>query len=136
MFREPTESWPDRPAVEALIAGPDRTILVVVEDTAIAGFITLLVCRRPQTPIRPSRTYVEIDNMAVDPSKRGRGIGRALMDAATGWTSQEGVQRLELNVYEFNEAALRLYQSAGFVTVFRRLSREIDRADAVPSLRA
>jgi diamine N-acetyltransferase len=127
MFREPSESWPDHATVEALIAGPDSTILVVEEDTAVAGFITLLMCRRPQTPIRPSRTYVEVDNMAVDPSKRRRGIGRVLMDAATVWATQHGASRLELNVYEFNEAASRLYGSTGFVTVSRRLSREIPR---------
>jgi hypothetical protein len=38
---------------------------------------------------------------------------------------QRGVQSLELNAYAFNEAAARLYEAAGFVTVFRRLGRDI-----------
>ena len=123
IFREPDEVWPNRSAVEALILGPDSTILVAETNNEIVGFVALLVRQVRRTPIRRERCYVEIDNMAVDPRYRRRGIGRALVRAAEVWAAQRGITVLQLNVYEFNDAAARLYEAEGFETVYRGMAR-------------
>ena len=77
------------------------------------------------TSFKVARRYVEIDNMAVKQSAQRQGVGRALIDAAVDWARGRGVTRLELNVYEFNEAAAALYRGAGFSTQNRRMTRQI-----------
>lgn len=55
--------------------------------------------------------------MYVRPAHRGRGLGRELLSAAIEFArSLPGVTHLHLSVSETAPAALRLYQSMGFVT--------------------
>lgn len=61
---------------------------------------------------RPSRAHVV--SMWVDPSARGRGVGRSLLEAAVAWARETGRDDVELWVAETNEPAIRLYRSMGF----------------------
>jgi L-phenylalanine/L-methionine N-acetyltransferase len=64
----------------------------------------------------PRRRHVGSIGMAVRDDRQGRGVGTALMRAgielADGWLNY---QRLELNAYTDNLAALALYRKFGFV---------------------
>jgi len=53
-------------------------------------------------------------SLVVDPSWRGRGIGRAFLAAALGALSASGVRDVVLQVLETNDVACRLYASMGF----------------------
>jgi len=52
--------------------------------------------------------------MMIRPSWRGRGGGRALLQAAVRHARMYGAHKLELEVWPDNERAIRLYKSAGF----------------------
>jgi len=52
--------------------------------------------------------------MMVKPEAQGRGIGRALLEAAVGEARAAGIELLTLSVTESNAGALALYESAGF----------------------
>jgi ribosomal protein S18 acetylase RimI-like enzyme len=45
---------------------------------------------------------------------RRQGVGSALMRAAVEWARAAGVRKLELHVFPWNEAAIKLYESFGF----------------------
>lgn len=62
----------------------------------------------------------EIHNIAVDPDQRGRGIGKALLDALIGLGRREGIASFTLEVRPSNAAALRLYAGLGFQECGRR----------------
>jgi ribosomal protein S18 acetylase RimI-like enzyme len=65
--------------------------------------------------------------MGVLPAHRGRGIGRRLLDHTLARAREIGLERVELEVYASNTEALRLYESAGFVTEgVKRGARRID----------
>lgn len=125
LFQTPPDSWPDIEIVETLIAGPDSAIYVAESEGVVVGFVTPLLMRRPETPIRPARTFVEIDNMAVNPAHQRRGIGRALMAAAKDWAKDHGAKSIDLNVYAFNDPASRLYEMSGFTPMLHRLTKDI-----------
>jgi len=57
---------------------------------------------------------VHINNLAVRPDDRQRGIGRALLRAALAEAATLGGRRATLEVRESNTAALRLYGGFGF----------------------
>jgi len=56
-----------------------------------------------------------IGAMWVDPSLRGHGVGARLFDTVFAFLKKRGCARIELSVTETNAAAIKLYQSRGFV---------------------
>ena len=53
----------------------------------------------------------------IDPSRRGRGLGRAMVRQALRVGFDElGLERVHLGVFDFNTDAIRCYQAEGFVT--------------------
>ncbi|MFF4648913.1 GNAT family N-acetyltransferase [Streptomyces sp. NPDC001380] len=89
--------------------GPDQ-YQVAVLDGRIAGYVRVV----PPTPL-PSNAHVrQIQGLAVDPGLRGRGIGRALVDAAGVRARAEGARRLTLRVLGRNAPARALYERCGF----------------------
>jgi ribosomal protein S18 acetylase RimI-like enzyme len=86
-------------------------VLVAVVDDEVAGYVQL----GPATPVDSNRHVLMIRGLAVDPARRGRGIGRRLVDAAVREAAARGARRLTLRVLEPNAAARALYEAAGFV---------------------
>lgn len=87
-----------------LTAGQGGFALMVEEDDAALGFI---LCRTVGEE-------AEILTLAVDPAARRRGLGRALVDAASGAAQMAGARTLFLEVAHDNAPALALYEAAGF----------------------
>jgi ribosomal protein S18 acetylase RimI-like enzyme len=64
--------------------------------------------------------------LAVAPLARGRGYGRAMMDACERWLADRGVPKLNLMVRTSNDAVLGFYEALGYgrdevVVMSRRL---------------
>lgn len=59
-------------------------------------------------------------NVAVHPSERRRGLGRAMMGRLLQVCESESLQYITLEVRVSNEAAIRLYQAHGFCRIGRR----------------
>jgi [ribosomal protein S18]-alanine N-acetyltransferase len=62
----------------------------------------------------------ELETIAVAPEQQRRGVGRELLKSLAETLRPRGVRSLLLEVRASNEAALRLYQQAGFLTAGRR----------------
>jgi ribosomal protein S18 acetylase RimI-like enzyme len=52
--------------------------------------------------------------VAVAPDRRGRKIGRALVEAAEHWLLQRGVRKAQLMVRETNDSVAAFYQRLGY----------------------
>jgi ribosomal protein S18 acetylase RimI-like enzyme len=110
--------------IEELIAGPGTTILVAAAGERVLGqvgveIVTIAADRMPFVP----RRYGLVNDLMVTADAQRRGIGSALMAAAERWSIGEGVDAVELTVWEFNQNALRLYERLGYATQTRRLRR-------------
>ncbi len=66
----------------------------------------------------PGSFYINM--LACYPAYRNRSIGSALMGLADGLAAAAGCSVISLQVFEQNEAALRLYRRLGFVEAARR----------------
>ncbi|HUK44753.1 MAG TPA: GNAT family N-acetyltransferase [Gaiellaceae bacterium] len=86
-------------------------VLVAIEDGEVAGYVRLGRASR----FSSSDHVLTVNGIAVDPGRQGRGVGRALIDAAIAEARRRGARRLTLRVFSPNEPARRLYESAGFV---------------------
>jgi ribosomal protein S18 acetylase RimI-like enzyme len=93
-------------------AGGEDVVFGAFDD---GGALVGLVALGRQKGLKTShRAYVW--GMYVAPEARGRGVGRALMDALIAHArTLPGLERLTLGVEATNEAARALYHSLGFV---------------------
>ncbi|BBK38107.1 N-acetyltransferase [Allostella sp. ATCC 35155] len=59
------------------------------------------------------RPTLVVNNLFVDESVRGAGLGRRLMAAAAGFARGRGIERMELHVVDWNPAR-QFYEAMGF----------------------
>lgn len=93
------------------LAASDQFNLFVAEDEngTIAGMLTLTCC--PTL----SRSKWWIEDVIVDPSYRGQGVGRALVQAAVAYVKEtDASPTLYLTSNPSRVSARRLYVSEGF----------------------
>ena len=64
-------------------------------------------------------------DIQIDPPHRGRGHGRALMEAAERQALEFGCTSLGLNVFGGNEIAIKLYESLGYSTTSLQMSKQL-----------
>jgi GNAT superfamily N-acetyltransferase len=104
-------------------AGPRdglRALFALAEDSAseLDGYIDegrVLVAIDGDRVVGHLQTIgAEVKNMAVLESEQGRGIGRALMEAAIAAAREEGHARLEVATAAADIGNLRFYQRLGF----------------------
>ncbi|MCG6493245.1 GNAT family N-acetyltransferase [Kitasatospora sp. A2-31] len=89
---------------------PDQ-FLIARLDGRLVGYIRVV----PPTPLASNRHVRQIQGLAVGAEARGRGIGRALVEAACAAAEADGARRITLRVLGHNAPARRLYESCGFV---------------------
>ena len=93
----------------ALLQDPASTLIVARnENDKIVGALTLAVYRVP-TGIRSV-----IEDVIVDSSARGQGIGEALMKRAIDVARETGARNISLTSNPIREAANKLYLRVGF----------------------
>jgi ribosomal protein S18 acetylase RimI-like enzyme len=91
-----------------LIAQPGTSLLVAREGTEILGLLTLLVFRIP------TGLKARIEDVVVEESARGKGVGEALTREAIRLAGEAAVGHVELSSNPSREAANRLYRRLGF----------------------
>lgn len=68
-----------------------------------------------RSPYATRRVLAEVDRVVVAPAARGRGIGRAVVEAIVADAAEQGIEVLFLEVRGNNHGGIALYESCGFV---------------------
>jgi GNAT superfamily N-acetyltransferase len=102
---------------EILSSGTSRFIISELENNEIAGMLTLVSYKLP------TGTKFWIEDVVVDESSRGKGIGKALVLFALDTARSMGAKNVDLTSRPFRTTAHKLYLDLGFViretSVFR-----------------
>jgi ribosomal protein S18 acetylase RimI-like enzyme len=102
---ELTRPWNDPHAdIERKLADSPALLLVGEEEGSVIGSV--------MAGYDGHRGW--INYLAVHPSRRGSGFGRALMDAAEERLLALGCPKINLQVREDNEAACAFYEAIGY----------------------
>lgn len=93
----------------ALVRDSASTLIIArSEENKIIGALTLIVYRVP------TGTRSIIEDVIVDKSARGQGVGEALMKRAIELARKKGAGNISLTSNAMREAANRLYLRMGF----------------------
>jgi ribosomal protein S18 acetylase RimI-like enzyme len=104
------------------VFGRRHDILIAEEAGDRAGFL-LLLYDIPDEVTLTEQAFVAYT--AVEPFARGRGIGRALIDAVDAYARAAGMRYVSLMVTEDNTPARTLYDHAGFATERRMMTKTL-----------
>jgi ribosomal protein S18 acetylase RimI-like enzyme len=100
---------PTASELQQMIDSPASDVLVATLDGSIVGTLTLVVFRIP-TGVR-----AWIEDVVVDDSARGHGVGDLLNRSALDVARSKGAKTVDLTSRPSREAANRLYQRIGFM---------------------
>jgi diamine N-acetyltransferase len=99
------------------ISQDNATIFIAEDGGQPIGLIYALVHHRPESPFSHARHYILVDQMSVNPEYYGTGVADMLMQAVKDLGKKHDVQRIILDVWDFNGRAKRFYEKQGFTTL-------------------
>ena len=99
---------PNEDRVRALIDDPAVTLLLAKDGDEVVGTAAVVVY------MIPFWIKARIEDVVVDQSSRGKGVGEALVNACVDVARKRGAQVVELQSAKHREAANRLYRRVGF----------------------
>lgn len=106
----------------AFVFTQSHVILIADAGGKARGFLLLLDAMPDEVTLAP-QAFVAY--MAVEPEERRRGIATALLARAEEIARERKLPALAMMVTQENEAALRVYERAGFVTERRLLCKPL-----------
>ncbi len=109
-------SWAARRATYAeMLRGDGSFLLAVRQEAAWLGYAAVRLHPGPDDTFPVGERWAEVWSVAVDPERRGEGIGSQLLDAVDDRLAALGVTAVSIAAMVENAGALRLYERRGFV---------------------
>ena len=100
---------------------------VYVEDNKICGLLMATKKSNRAIPISKQRTTYFIEDIVVDNNYRRKGIGKKLYYFLKEQASKENIDAIELNVWAFNESAIKFYESLGMSVKNMKLEQVLNK---------
>lgn len=101
-----------RQGLAMLLAGQTARVLVAEEKGGVIGMATgqITISTAEGGPA------LLVEDVVVDASWRGRGVGPLLLESLAGWAGERGITRLQLLADRNNLSALEFYRANGWQT--------------------
>ena len=99
--------------VIAMLDSSATPIFVAAEGEKVLGYGFCFVKTYENDPVMTDRTELYIDDLCVDENCRGQGVGSAVYQAICRFAKEQGFYNITLNVWSFNESAMRFYEKCG-----------------------
>jgi GNAT superfamily N-acetyltransferase len=107
----------------AELADPDAVALLYEQSGRALGLCMARIEHAP--PILREIVRAEIGELFVREEARGRGVGRALVDAALAWVRARGVEGVVVRVFESNANGRAFWRALGFGALMDVLERRL-----------
>lgn len=105
---------------------PEVQVWIANIDEAAVGYAVVAVHDRPKNAICQARRFCFLEEIAVSPAHRRKGVARALVDRVLTEARSQGVPDVELTCWSFNADAQAAFKSLGFRPMMVRFRRETD----------
>lgn len=107
------------------------TILVAEQAEAIVGLVMLLAHVPFELLDEPPGHYALVAELVVRAPIRGKGVGRALLDAAERLARESGATELRIGVLSRNLPARQLYLDEGFSPYSEILAKSLEKVERI-----
>ncbi|HYW71750.1 MAG TPA: GNAT family N-acetyltransferase [Pyrinomonadaceae bacterium] len=104
------EAW-----YESLLETPTTKAWIAEVNGQPVGYVLALCRDLRENPFTRARTWLEVDQLAVDPNYRRQGVGRELVRKVIAYAQETGFAGIEASSWSFNQEAHQLFGQLGFV---------------------
>ena len=104
------------------------SILIAAEGAKVLGYCFFIMETHKNDPVMTDRRELYIDDLCIDETLRGKGVGKALYTRAVEYAKEQGCSSVTLNVWCCNENAMAFYQKLGMQP--RKIYMEMGLEDA------
>ena len=104
-----------------LSSGNTKLFIVENDDNKELVAYSIIQIMNTKNPIYIPRTFAYIDDFCIKSKFKRTGIGRLLFNHIVEYAKAENATSLQLNVWEFNEDAIKFYETMGMCTRNRRM---------------
>jgi len=94
--------------------GESSDIVVAERDGVICGMACVEYVDKPETPYGKARSFYHVQEIAVDKKYRRQGVAKELFEFMIADAKKRNLDKIELDVWEFNDSAIEFYQAVGF----------------------
>lgn len=112
LFKGPATKYSEK-ELKKLLQDETRPVFVCVDGDRLLGYAFCILKEVRDNQLLEDCKTLYVDDLCVDEKSRGNGVGRALMDHVVGYAKILQCHNVTLNVWSFNEKAMRFYQSFG-----------------------
>lgn len=110
--------------VREIIGDEDRPVFAAADATGrLVGYVLCAVVRTRGHAVMRDHDTLYIDDFCVDARCRSAGVGKKLFLAVQAYAEALGVYDIDLNVWEFNNSAIRFYEHCGMKTKSRKMEK-------------
>ena len=100
--------------LRAIFQDPKTPVFVCTDDAgAVQGYIMCVFKRHVNDNLMTDIQTLYIDDLCVDETLRGSGVGRALYEYVVAFAKESGCYNVTLNVWTLNPSAMRFYEKLG-----------------------
>ena len=96
-----------------LLDDPQNPIFIAAEGDKVLGYGFCQIITHAKDPVMTDRTELYLDDLCVDESTRGKGVGKALYQAIRKYAKGRNCHSVSLNVWSCNENAYQFYVNLG-----------------------
>ena len=107
------------------LTNPTAGSVFLVAEDALGAAIGFVWCKTDRDYFTDMLVGHVVD-IAVTKAGEGRGIGRALLDAAERWATDAGYPWITLHVFAGNDHARRVYERRGYVPEWIRMLKQLE----------
>jgi GNAT superfamily N-acetyltransferase len=124
-FKMPTRDNFAASFFDEMLANPAVSIFIAEEDGQALGYVVCKLMERVENPFTFAMRYLLIDQISVRPRAQGRGVGAALMKQAEVLAGELGIQKIQLDSWDFNRKAHAFFENMGFVKFTHRFWKDL-----------
>ena len=121
VYKGNLQKYNEQDILEILREENSPVFVATDEDDNVVGYAFCIIKTVEETKALVGRKFLYIDDFCVDENCRNMNVGKFIMENVVKEAKKTDVSSIELNVWEFNEGAIKFYEKCGFRTQKREM---------------
>ena len=111
--------------INEFVDSDNKKLVVYEENDSVLGYAMIEFLIKPETAYRYELKFLEVNELGVMDGYQHKGIGKKIMDYIIELAKKNKVNRVELDVWTFNDNACKFYNKYGFTSYRNYLKLEL-----------